>query len=146
MSTGALFEKRINIHQNSPNLFFVKLHEEKNKFGTNLSKTPFDYIGYKYNKHGTKIVCFDAKSTKLKNLPLKNLKAHQNKALIKAKQRGCISFLLIEFSTLNRHFIADLSILDNITGESIPLSKFEREAKEINIQELGKEIYEYDQN
>jgi len=89
------------------------------------SKSTVDYIGF-LNGHG---VCFDAKETSIKNLPLQNIKAHQIEFLKDSQKGGAVCFFIVGFTKEQKNY---LLYLDQLVGfmeenkrKSIPLSFFE---------------------
>lgn len=106
-----------------------------------------DFVGSSRLIGGRKIV-FDAKSTKGDRFPLKNIKNTQMTALVnQAGAGGAIAFVLVEFSELERYFVAPLAWLKpwwdawwegEFTGDrapaSIPLREFEKAAIEVTRQ------------
>ena len=85
---------------------------------------------------GGRAVCFDCKSTKGKNLPLKNImkRPHQLQQLTKTHKLGGIAFYLVGFEDLDRYFILTIpeleAFLEDNTRKSIPLDYFSKEVKE----------------
>lgn len=92
-------------------------------------KSTVDYVGV---AQGVPI-CFDAKETKLKSLPLANIHLHQIEHMKKWKQQGGYSFLIVSFTEYNKYFLITLEELvpyfNNIDNgrKSIPLNAFKRE-------------------
>lgn len=91
-------------------------------------KGPPDFMGV---LDGGKAVIFEAKSTRGKSLPLKNLdsRLHQFQFLKEAEQMGAIAFYLVEFYDLGRYFIVPVSHVSKSLKQakqggrkSIPLS------------------------
>ena len=70
-------------------------------------KSTVDFIGV---ASGTAI-CFDAKETKLLNLPLRNIHAHQIEFMEKFVIQGGVSFLLVNFTTKNEVYLLPISEL-----------------------------------
>ena len=64
-------------------------------------KSTVDFIGV---AQGTAI-CFDAKETKLKNLPLRNIHPHQIEFMEKFEKQGGVSFLLVNFAIINEVYL-----------------------------------------
>ena len=77
-------------------------------------KSTVDYIGV---THGIPI-CFDAKETKLKNLPIKNIHEHQIEFMNKFEQQKGIAFLLVNFLFNNTYFFLPFKILKEFWLES----------------------------
>lgn len=85
-----------------------------------------DYNGIYKGKY----IDFEAKETKCKtSFTLKNIHLHQIRHLIKVKEHGGISFLIIRFTNLNKTFLLETSKLEDFLNEntrkSIPLSYIE---------------------
>ena len=85
---------------------------------------------------GGRSVAFDCKSTKGKNLPLKNImdRPHQLQQLTKQHKLGGIAFYLVGFEDLNKYFILTIPDLERFLAtngrKSIPLDYFKREVRE----------------
>ena len=84
-----------------------------------------DYNGI-YNG---KYIDFEAKETKSKtSFSLSNIHAHQIKHLIKVKNKGAISFLIVRFTTLNETYFLSTEALEqfikNYERKSIPIDFF----------------------
>lgn len=79
-------------------------------------------------------VCFDAKETSLKSLPIQNIHPHQIQFMEDfQKQRG-ISFLLVHFSAIDKFYFLPFETLQKYWTESqkggrksIPLDAFEQQ-------------------
>ena len=92
-------------------------------------KSTVDFIGVA----GGVAICFDAKETKLMNLPLRNIHSHQVEFMEKFERQGGVSFLLVSFSSKDEVFllpIGELSKFHNVQkkggSKSIPYDKFDR--------------------
>ncbi len=79
-------------------------------------------------------ICFDAKQTATSSLPLKNIHLHQVEYMKDVEKQGGISFLIVEFSKLNKYFLLPYEILNdyytrqhNGGRKSIPLEAFPKE-------------------
>lgn len=87
-------------------------------------KSTVDFVGF----CGVKGIAFDAKQTKGKNLPLKNIEKHQIEYMIKVKKQGHAAFILVYFSDLDRYFRLDITELmtfvEKSNRKSIPLNYF----------------------
>jgi penicillin-binding protein-related factor A (putative recombinase) len=94
---------------------------------------------------------FDAKSTKLKSLPLRNLKRNQVTTLRRTVEAGGIAFFLVEFSDLPdgpEYFALDWRTLavywpNTSTGkgpQSIPLSVFRSRCQRITHSRAGLDL------
>lgn len=102
-----------------------------------------DYIGV---AQGIPI-CFDAKETSKKHLPLQNIHNHQIEFMEQfAKQNG-ISFLIVNFTTLDKYFLLPLETLslykknaENGGRKSIPIDAFD---KKYEINKKGNQILHY---
>ena len=89
-----------------------------------------DYMG---NVQGIPI-CFDAKETGKKNLPIANIHEHQMTFMEKFIHQGGLSFILVHFTDYDRYFILDFETLKRYWDEakaggrkSIPLDAFDEE-------------------
>lgn len=82
-------------------------------------------------------IAFDAKETKGKSLPLKNIKDHQINFMLNHVECGGQAFLIVMFTDQNITFKADIKSLDeyiqSVDRKSIPLKWFEENAKKVNI-------------
>ncbi|MFI3173574.1 MAG: Holliday junction resolvase RecU [Bacillota bacterium] len=87
-----------------------------------------DYIGVAQGV----AICFDAKETANKSLPLKNIHAHQIEFMQAFQKQGGLAFLLVHFTTLDKYFLLPIESLvmyyetANQGGrKSIPLEAFD---------------------
>ncbi len=87
-----------------------------------------DYIGIAQGV----AICFDAKETANKSLPLKNIHAHQIEFMQEFQKQGGLSFILVHFTTIDRYFLLPIAQLTayhenaNCGGrKSIPLEAFD---------------------
>ncbi|MEG2270205.1 MAG: Holliday junction resolvase RecU [Bacilli bacterium] len=85
-----------------------------------------------------KYIEFEAKSCNSKtSFNLNNLRPHQIDHINKLVEQKAISFLIIEFSTLNKYFILKSEVLQsylkNNTKKSIPLKFFVKNCNEIEL-------------
>jgi recombination protein U len=71
-------------------------------------KSSVDYIGVVQGVP----VCFDAKETALKSLPLKNIHEHQFEFMHSFQNQKGIAFLLVHFSFNDTYFYLPFNILD----------------------------------
>ncbi len=73
---------------------------------------------------------FEAKETRLLNLPLANIHEHQIKHLIKIHEHKGISFLIVRFTLLDKTFLLETKHLISFLGansrKSIPFDFFEK--------------------
>ncbi|MBE6039147.1 MAG: Holliday junction resolvase RecU [Anaerofustis stercorihominis] len=90
-------------------------------------KSTVDYLG---NVQGIP-VCFDAKETQQKSLPVANIHEHQISFMEKFRNQGGLSFMLVHFLTEDRTFILEFTTIKkywddakNGGRKSIPLSAF----------------------
>lgn len=90
-------------------------------------KSTVDYVG---NVQGIP-VCFDAKQTNKKSLPIANIHEHQVRFMDKFDLQGGLSFILVHFSELGEYYILGIEDLlkyynEAMTGgrKSIPYSAF----------------------
>ncbi len=107
----------------------VKFENNRVSDGYFLQQSTVDYIGVVQSL----AVCFDAKETASKSLPLANVHEHQI-AFMDAfqKQKGC-AFLLVSFNAFNECYFLPFEVLKGFwdakqAGErkSIPYSAFEK--------------------
>lgn len=88
-------------------------------------KSTVDFIGC---LKGGRMIAFDAKQTKQKSLPFKNVGEHQEEYLRRVSGLGGIAFLLVYFETENVYYrldIGDYVAFKNSTDrKSIPLAWF----------------------
>ena len=87
----------------------VKLDSEKGVITLAYfdEKSTVDYMG---NIQGIP-VCFDAKQTNKKSLPIANIHEHQVLFMDKFDLQGGIAFLLVHFSERDEYFILDMETL-----------------------------------
>ena len=92
-----------------------------------------DFVG---TIEGGKSIAFDAKSTKGKSFPIKNIlsRVHQLQYLTRTERLGGHAFYLIEFKDLSRFFLASIQEIEkaversyNGGRKSIPIEEFEME-------------------
>ncbi|MDR2902895.1 MAG: Holliday junction resolvase RecU, partial [Clostridiales bacterium] len=93
-------------------------------------KSTVDYIGA---VQGIPI-CFDAKETTRKMLPIQNIHAHQIQFMRDFQRQGGLSFLLVSFRTTNEYFYLPFETLNTFWGnaqsggrKSIPYEAFDKE-------------------
>jgi len=79
-------------------------------------------------------VCFDAKETSLKSLPIQNIHPHQIAFMKDFQKQNGISFLLVYFSAIDSFYFLQFEILEQYWTDSqkggrksIPLSAFEEQ-------------------
>lgn len=92
-----------------------------------------DYIGV---AQGVPI-CFDAKETAKKNLPLSNIHDHQIEFMIDFQEQNGLSFILVNFTSLDEYFLLPLSTvlefkknaISNNGRKSIPYESFDENLK-----------------
>ena len=87
-----------------------------------------DYIGIAQG-HG---LCFDAKETNQKSLPIQNIHSHQIEFMMKFSQQGGVAFLLVHMAEYGKYYFLPIEILEkywtkSVSGgrKSIPISAFE---------------------
>ncbi len=92
------------------------------------SQSTVDYIGMAQGVG----ICFDAKETSLKSLPIQNIHEHQLLFMKEFIEQGGVSFLLVHFSCINKFYFLPFNLLLRFwegaqKGErkSIPLTAFE---------------------
>jgi recombination protein U len=96
-----------------------------------------DYNGV-WNGH---YIDFEAKETKSKtSFPLQNIHEHQMSHMKSVTKQKGIAFVIVKFSTLNRHFVVPYDMIENKWErmkaggrKSIALSEFESESIEIEL-------------
>ena len=102
-----------------------------------------DYIGV---AQGVPI-CFDAKETGLKSLPIQNVHEHQIEFMNEFQHQNGVAFLLVHFSRYNEYFFLPFEVLNKYYIESkkggrksIPYSAFE---KQYEIEQKNSTILNY---
>jgi len=92
-------------------------------------KSTVDYIGA---VQGIPI-CFDAKETALKNLPIANIAHHQIEFMQDWQKQGGIAFMIVHFSRMGEYYFLPLAILIDFWQsaqrggrKSIPYDAFEK--------------------
>lgn len=89
-------------------------------------KSTVDYIGVIQGV----AVCFDAKETSLKNLPLKNIHEHQMKFMKEFEKQKGIAFLIVHFTIYNEFYFMPLTELEKHyaleTRKSIKYEDFDK--------------------
>ena len=92
-------------------------------------RSTVDFIGVT----GGVAICFDAKETKILNLPLRNIHSHQIEFMEKFEYQGGVSFLLVSFSSKNEVFLLPVKELSKFHNakkrggrKSIPYSDFDQ--------------------
>lgn len=100
-------------------------------------KSTVDYDGV----YKGRAITFEAKTTKGKSLPLSMVQDHQVDYLDDADDHGAISFIIVNFSDLDKTYILSNEILSNyrnnaIKGarKSIPIMEFEDNGIEVTSQ------------
>lgn len=78
-------------------------------------KSTVDYIGV---VQGIPI-CFDAKETALKSLPLANVHAHQIEFMRAFKDQGGEAFLIVYFKKYDEHYLMDIDTLEFYYNEAV---------------------------
>ena len=110
----------------------VKVNNEKRRITLAYfeQQSTVDYMGV---VHGIP-VCFDAKETTLKSLPIQNIHPHQIQFMNDFQKQKGISFLLVYFSTIDSFYFLPFETLEKYWTEaqqggrkSIPLSAFEEQ-------------------
>ena len=92
-------------------------------------KSTVDFIGVT----GGVAICFDAKETKLMNLPLRNIHSHQIEFMENFERQGGVGFLLVSFSAKDEVFLLPISELSKFHNaqkkggrKSIPYGEFDK--------------------
>ncbi len=106
-------------------------------------KSTVDYIG---NVQGIP-VCFDAKETSLKSLPIQNIHAHQMAFMESFRKQQGVAFILVYFSHYNESYLIDFETVkdyyDNAAQggrKSIPYSSMN---KRYEIKRAGGYLLHY---
>lgn len=101
-------------------------------------KSTVDFVGC--TKEGN-YICFDAKETQVKNLPLKNIKPHQIKHLKNTHDLGGMAFLIVWFRTEQKCFTLPYEALEAFMSvsesKSIPLKYFEEKGQIVEFDNNG---------
>ncbi len=102
-----------------------------------------DYIGVVQSI----AVCFDAKDTTLKSLPIQNIHAHQIKFMEDFQSQNGVAFLLVHFAVFDEFYFLPFEILKDFWDKaqaggrkSIPYAAFE---KKYLIENRGGAILQY---
>jgi len=92
-------------------------------------------------------ICFDAKETALKSLPIQNIHEHQIQFMEEFQKQQGVSFLLVQFTTVDEFYFLPFETLKDYwdgaqKGErkSIPYQAFE---KRYQIENKGKAVLNY---
>lgn len=92
-------------------------------------KSTVDYMG---NVQGIP-VCFDAKETAQKSLPIANIHEHQIEFMEKFIHQGGLSFILVNFTEYDKFYLLDFTTLKKYWNDakegkrkSIPIEAFEQ--------------------
>lgn len=92
------------------------------------AQSTVDYIGIAQGIG----ICFDAKETGLKSLPVQNIHAHQMQFMEDFNSQGGVAFLLVHFSFEGKYFFLPVEVLKRYWQKaqeggrkSIPFSAFE---------------------
>lgn len=93
-------------------------------------KSTVDYIGAVQGIP----VCFDAKETSLKSLPIQNIHEHQIRFMQDFEKQGGVAFLLVHFTRFDEYYYLPFRVLMKYVTEqkkggrkSIPYAAFEKE-------------------
>ena len=91
-------------------------------------KSTVDYMG---NVQGIPI-CFDAKETAQKNLPIANIHEHQIEFMEKFMLQGGLSFILVNFTEFDKFYLLDFDTIKKFWNDakdgkrkSIPIESFD---------------------
>ena len=92
------------------------------------AQSTVDYIGIAQGIG----ICFDAKETGLKSLPVQNIHAHQVQFMDDFNKQGGVAFLLIHFSAMGKYYFLPVEVLKKYWQQaqsggrkSIPIDAFE---------------------
>lgn len=102
----------------------VKVDYSKNKKITEAyfkESSTTDYNGIYKGKY----IDFEAKVTNTLSFPLKNIKNHQIEHLIKIKEHGGISFLIVRFKKTSENYLLETSKLEEILKEKLKTIKLD---------------------
>lgn len=102
----------------------VKVDYSKNKKITEAyfkESSTTDYNGIYKGKY----IDFEAKVTKTLSFPIKNIKEHQIDHLIKIKENGGISFIIVRFEKKQENYLLETKRLEEILQENIKTIKLE---------------------
>ncbi len=106
-------------------------------------KSTVDYYGM---AQGT-FIAFDAKQTRLKSFPLKNVHRHQVEYMEDITRHGGVVFILVEFSCDEAYYILPFEVLkdyfdnaENSGRKSIPRSAF---SEELRIKFISSGVLNY---
>lgn len=100
----------------------VKVDYSKNKKITEAyfkESSTTDYNGIYKGKY----IDFEAKVTNTLFFPLKNIKNHQIKHLIKIKENGGISFIIVRFEKKQENYLLETNKLEEILNQNIKTIK-----------------------
>ncbi|MCR8613269.1 MAG: Holliday junction resolvase RecU [Mycoplasma sp.] len=127
----AVFHKKeLPISFNKVNLINNKLKIE-NAYIKNKSKV--DYYGI-YNGS---FVAFEAKSTNLDNLPLKNIKNHQHEYLKLIKRLNGIVFYIICFKRWNEFYLINIETIDNLEKKQLDIDIARKKGIQLELEYPG---------
>lgn len=103
-------------------------------------KSTVDFIGMVQGNG----ICFDAKETNLKSLPLQNIHEHQLSYMKDFKEQGGIPFMIVHFKAFDKYFFVPYEILQKYADQSkkggrksIPFDALLTQAYEIPIVRGG---------
>lgn len=92
-------------------------------------------------------VCFDAKETSHKNLPLQNIHQHQIEFMADFRAQRGLAFLLVHFTALDAYYLLPFEVLEEFWlnaeqggRKSIPIEVFEEKYR---IQKTGNGLLHY---
>lgn len=148
MNSGKIFE---NDFKNSfpNNIFIYRLRDNGSTFNKQNNNLRFnvtnmcDYIAF----YCGSLYLLELKSTKLKSLPLNNIKPHQISDMLKYSNFNDVyAYIIINFSVLNETYAIKIKKIDTYikttTKKSIPLQWCRDNGVKIE-QELKKTHYKY---
>ena len=114
-------------HKKEISISFSKIKEKNGKLnivnGQIKNKSTTDYYGI-YNG---KFYAFEAKSTKLNSLPLKNIKNHQLNYLKEIQKHGGKAFFIIGYQKFDEFFLIEIQTIINLKNTKSLNVKIARE-------------------
>lgn len=123
----------------------IKIDQEKRTITLAYfeKQSTVDYIGVAQGVP----VCFDAKETGHKNLPLQNIHQHQIEFMADFRTQRGLAFLLVHFTSLDEYYLLPFETLERFWFDaekggrkSIPLEAFDEKYK---IQKTGNGLLHY---
>ena len=121
-------------HKKEISISFSKIKEKDGKLkivnGQIKNKSTIDYYGI----FNGKFYAFEAKSTKLNSLPLKNIKTHQLNYLQKIKDFGGKVFFIIAYQKFDEFFLIEIETIKNLKNtKSLNINKARKEGLKLEV-------------